>query len=66
LFAKPLESLPEILTAREVAKLLRVSPMTVYRLIGEGEISSIRVGRSFRIHRDAFVAFINAQNQQLG
>ena len=37
------------LTVAEVAASLRVSTMTVYRLIKAGELSSVRVGRSYRI-----------------
>lgn len=37
------------LLPEEVAAALRVSKMTVYRLIHGGELRAIRVGRSFRI-----------------
>jgi excisionase family DNA binding protein len=38
-----------LLTVAEVADVLRVSTMTVYRLIKSGEITAIRVGKSYRI-----------------
>ena len=38
-----------LLTVSEVADVLRVSTMTVYRLIQSGEITAIRVGKSYRI-----------------
>lgn len=38
-----------LLTVREVALAMRVSNMTVYRLIKSGELQAIRVGRNFRI-----------------
>jgi excisionase family DNA binding protein len=37
------------LTVAEVAAVLRVSKMTVYRLVHSGELASVRVGRSFRV-----------------
>ena len=37
------------LTVAEVAALMRVSRMTVYRLVHAGELASVRVGRSFRV-----------------
>ena len=40
------------LTVAEVAGLLRVSTMTVYRLIKAGELASVRVGRSYRVAED--------------
>ena len=59
-------SLSEVrfLTVAEVATIMRVSKMTVYRLVHSGELEAIRVGRSFRVPeqavnqylRDSFVA----------
>ena len=38
-----------LLTVGEVAQLMRVSNMTVYRLIKSGQLSAIRVGKNYRI-----------------
>ena len=51
------------LTVAEVASVMRVSKMTVYRLVHNGDLPAVRVGRSFRVPeqavhdylRDAFV-----------
>ena len=40
-----------LLTVVEVAQLMRVSNMTVYRLIKAGQLSAIRVGKNYRIRR---------------
>jgi excisionase family DNA binding protein len=37
------------LTVAEVAARMRVSKMTVYRLVHNGELPAVRVGRSFRV-----------------
>ncbi|MGO1509194.1 MAG: helix-turn-helix domain-containing protein [Actinomycetales bacterium] len=37
------------LTVAEVADSLRVSKMTVYRMVHSGELPAVRVGRSFRV-----------------
>jgi excisionase family DNA binding protein len=37
------------LTVAEVAEYLRLSRMTVYRLVNSGQLESVRIGRSFRI-----------------
>ncbi len=37
------------LTVAEVAALMRVSRMTVYRLVHAGDLPAVRVGRSFRV-----------------
>lgn len=41
------------LTVAEVAALMRVSKMTVYRLVHHGELPAVRVGRSFRVPEQA-------------
>ncbi|MBT0994202.1 helix-turn-helix domain-containing protein [Cellulomonas sp. DKR-3] len=41
------------LTVVEVAEIMRVSKMTVYRLLHSGELPGVRVGRSFRVPQDA-------------
>ena len=48
-------SLAEVrfLTVAEVAAIMRVSKMTVYRLVHNGELPAIRVGRSFRVMEQA-------------
>ena len=61
--ASPLSDV-RFLTVAEVATIMRVSKMTVYRLVHSGELEAVRVGRSFRVPeqavnqylRDAFVA----------
>jgi excisionase family DNA binding protein len=40
------------LTIAEVATKMRVSKMTVYRLVHGGELPAVRVGRSFRVTED--------------
>ena len=40
---------PKFLTIAEVAGMMRVSKMTVYRLVHGGELPAVRVGRSFRV-----------------
>ncbi|HEY1973130.1 MAG TPA: helix-turn-helix domain-containing protein [Pseudonocardia sp.] len=44
--------MPRLLTVAEMAALLRVSTMTIYRLINAGELRTIRIGRSIRIPND--------------
>jgi excisionase family DNA binding protein len=39
----------QFLTVAEVAAMMRVSKMTVYRLVHSGELPAVRVGRSFRV-----------------
>ncbi|MQA04419.1 MAG: helix-turn-helix domain-containing protein [Streptosporangiales bacterium] len=43
----------KFLTVAEVATVMRVSKMTVYRLLHAGELPAVRVGRSFRVPEQA-------------
>ena len=52
-----------LLTVREVSQRLRVSDMTVYRLIHAGTLPAFRVGRSFRVSTREFAEYI-ARTQQ--
>ncbi|MGH9194529.1 MAG: helix-turn-helix domain-containing protein [Acidimicrobiia bacterium] len=40
-----------LLTVSEVASTMRVSNMTVYRLIKSGQLPAIRVGKNYRIRQ---------------
>ncbi|QPK94038.1 helix-turn-helix domain-containing protein [Actinomyces sp. zg-332] len=42
-------SKPNLYTIAEVAELMRVSKMTVYRMVHSGDLPAIRVGKSYRI-----------------
>jgi len=41
------------LTVAEVASVMRVSKMTVYRMVHGGDLPAVRVGRSFRVPEQA-------------
>jgi excisionase family DNA binding protein len=47
------------LTPAEIARDLRVSKMTVFRLLNTGAIPSIRAGRQFRIRQSAYLQYLN-------
>ncbi|HTY71716.1 MAG TPA: helix-turn-helix domain-containing protein [Actinomycetes bacterium] len=46
------------LTVAEVAAKMRVSKMTVYRLVHSGELPAVRVGRSFRVPEQAVADYL--------
>lgn len=52
------------LTVAEVAVLLRVSKMTVYRLVHARELTAVRVGRSFRVPENAVDLYLSAALQE--
>ena len=55
-----------LLTVAEVAELLRVSNMTVYRLLKAGELPSVRIGKSFRVREDDLDAYLAHRYTEAG
>lgn len=43
----------EFLTPKEVAGILRVSPRTIQRWVKEGKLRAVKVGKLWRIPREA-------------
>ncbi|MEE8601844.1 helix-turn-helix domain-containing protein [Euzebya tangerina] len=52
----------QLLTVAEVAEYLRVSEMTVYRLISSREIGATKVGRCWRVPADDLMAYLDEQH----
>ncbi|HXV93737.1 MAG TPA: helix-turn-helix domain-containing protein [Pseudonocardia sp.] len=50
----------QFLTVAEVAAMMRVSKMTVYRLVHGGELPAARVGRSFRVPQRAVEEYLRS------
>ena len=51
----------ELMTPREVAETMRVSTMTVYRLVKAGTLPAIRVGKHLRIRRTDLRGYLDAR-----
>jgi len=54
------------MTVAEVAQLMRVSTMTVYRLIKAGDLPAVRVGKSYRIREDDVDRYLSSRYTQAG
>ncbi|MDP9317796.1 MAG: helix-turn-helix domain-containing protein [Actinomycetota bacterium] len=54
------------LTVAEVAAAMRVSKMTVYRLVHAGDLPAARVGRSFRVPENAVDEYLRKSYFQAG
>ena len=48
----------DLLTVKEAAELLKLTPMTVYRAVEEGRLQHLRFGRTIRIPREALNSFL--------
>ena len=54
-----------LLTVAEVAASMRVSNMTVYRLIKSGELPAVRVGKGYRIRGSELHRFLEERSVQV-
>lgn len=52
---------PPLMTAHEVAELFQVSLRTVRRLIADGRLPAMRIGRSVRVSKEALDALLSQQ-----
>jgi excisionase family DNA binding protein len=48
----------KFLTIYELARIMRISKMSAYRLVHSGELEAIRVGRSYRIPEQAVFSYM--------
>ena len=50
--------LDNLLTVKEVAELLRVSPQTLYKMLEQGRIPALRIGNQWRFDRGRVTEWI--------
>ncbi len=53
------EKQPEYYTAKELADILSLNVMTIYRKIDKGELKAYKIGKEFRIEKFEFERFMN-------
>jgi excisionase family DNA binding protein len=53
------------LTAVEIAQILKISKALAYRLIAQGQITSIRFGRTVRVRYEALEEFIKKNSSEV-
>lgn len=53
-----LKSYPDILNINEMCEVLKVSTKTGYKLLKDGKISSIKVGRTYRIPKVHLLSYM--------
>ena len=54
------------LTVNEVAHFLRVSKMTVYRLIKQGDLPAVQIGRGYRVREDDVHRYLDKRYTEAG
>ena len=53
-------------TVTEVADVMRVSKMTVYRLIKQGDLPAVRIGRGYRIREEDVHRYLDSRYTEAG
>ena len=59
-------TVPEYMTQKELAEILRLSPATVNRLTKKGLLKAFKVGRSLRYARIDIEAYIENRRKAFG
>jgi excisionase family DNA binding protein len=59
-----LATLPEVLTAREAAAILRVGCNQLYQAVARGQLGAVRIGRSIRIPKQALLDLLASGNPE--
>lgn len=54
------------MTVNEVAQLMRVSKMTVYRLIKQGDLPAVRIGRGYRLREEDVHRYLDSRYTEAG
>ena len=55
------ENLPDLLTSEEACEYLRVTPLSLYSYIKAGKLRAFRVGKRYRVPKDALIAFLEGR-----
>ena len=50
--------MPLVLSVTDLADTLSIGRNKAYELVNSGKIGSLRIGNSFRIPRESFIAFL--------
>jgi excisionase family DNA binding protein len=63
--APPMDSLRSgrIVTIEELATILKVHPITVYRMVKRGELPAFRIGRVWRLDSEQIDHWLRNRNQ---
>ena len=51
-------AVPRLLTIKDVAERLQMSPRTIHRLVANGDLTVVRIGRAVRVSEEALKAFL--------
>jgi len=61
MFSSAVPDFQSFLTTEEVLVYLKITPRTIYRLIRNGELPAVRIGRQWRFRRADLDAWVERQ-----
>lgn len=56
--------LENLMTLKEVAKLLRLSPQTLYKMLEQGEIPAVKIGSQWRFDREQLKSWLSNHSSE--
>ena len=60
--AQHLRRLPDVMNVRQMSDFLGISTKTGYKLLSEGQIRHIRIGRVYKIPKRHLITYLNSGN----
>jgi excisionase family DNA binding protein len=56
---------PDVMDVQQISRLLGVSTKTVYKLLRDGSLPSLKVGREFRVTKVAVIRYVNQTGHEI-
>lgn len=53
-----LEDYQDVLDTKDICQILRIGRKTAYRLLNSGELPCRRIGRNYKIRKDAVIEYL--------
>lgn len=53
-----LENYPDVLEVKDICSVLRIGRKTAYQLLKSGKIPNRRIGRKYKIRKDAVIDYL--------
>lgn len=57
-----LKDYPDVMSIEQMCEVLRISTKTGYRILRDGKVESIKVGRSYRIAKAHLLTYLSIGN----
>ncbi len=55
----PFKDYPDVMSAEDLRRALRIGRLRAYKLLSAGEIYSFKIGKIYKIPKDSLIAYVN-------